>query len=30
MANTITITRKIALIPVVSDNKDWRKRINVF
>lgn len=30
MADTITITRKIALIPVASDNKDWKKRINAF
>lgn len=28
--NTMVITRKIALIPVVSERKEWKKRINAF
>ena len=28
--NTMVITRKIALIPVASERKEWKKRINAF
>lgn len=28
--NTMVITRKIALIPVASERKEWKKRINTF
>ena len=27
--NTMVITRKIALIPVASERKEWKKRKNV-
>lgn len=30
MADTMVITRKIALIPVASERKEWKKRINAF
>ena len=28
--NTMTIARKITLIPVVSDNDKWKKRVDAF
>lgn len=28
--NTMTIARKITLIPVASDNDKWKKRVNAF
>ena len=28
--NTMTITRKITLIPVASERKEWKKRVDAF